>query len=363
MIDIIHQHLKLYDEIVLLTGFLNPRNNELDGRVKVHMLKSYDRANLFNRSWSWIVFTLQVYRLLLTKYQKSALYLVSNPPLTVFLERLFNRPTSFLIYDVYPDALVEYDFSGKDSFLVKWWEKINRKAFKNARHIFTISPGMKKLLAKYVDEDKIEMVPVWTDNKFLQPVSKPENPWVQKHGLQEDLVVMYSGNLGITHPLELLMDIAEKLNDSAVKFVIVGEGKKKELLANKIKDMQLKNVLLLPYQPMKVFPYSLAAADIGVVILDSQASNLSVPSKTYNLMSVGVPILAIADHDSDLADLIEKHENGVCYTARELEKIVAFIKEMLQDRSKLQELGGNSIQASKEYGSKNAEKMVFSAHV
>lgn len=363
MIDIIHQHLRKYDKVILLTGFLNPRNTELDEHVVVHMLSPYDRKNLFTRTWSWIVFTLQTFWLLTIKYRQSSLYLVSNPPLTVFLARLLNRPTSFLIYDVYPDALIEYKFSKRGSFLVKWWAKVNRKAFKKAKQIFTISPGMKKLLAKYVDEDKIEIVPIWTDNKFLQPIEKSENPWLKNHDLQESFIIMYSGNLGITQPVEILIELAKKLRNAPIKFIIIGEGEKKQWLTKQVQDLQLNNVLLLPYQPIELFPYSLAAADIGIVILGTQASQLSVPSKTYNLMSVGMPILAIAGKDSELAELIEKHQNGMRFSPDEVDKIIEYLKDILQDRSKLLKMGKNSLKASKQYGSENAKKMIFKQHV
>ena len=77
-----------------------------------------------------------------------------------------------------------------------------------------------------------------------------------------------------------------------------------------VADKKLKNVLLLPYQKKEILPFSLGAADIGIVTLSEGAENISVPSKTYYTLAAGSAIIALASLESELALLIEKYNCG-----------------------------------------------------
>ena len=113
--------------------------------------------------------------------------------------------------------------------------------------------------------------------------------------MQNKFIVQYSGNIGVTHNVETLIEIAELLKDNTdILFQIIGRGPRKSKLENLVKEKNLPNCVFLPFQTDDMFPYSLSAADVGVVILDETTSKGSVPSKSYNLMSYGIPSLYIA---------------------------------------------------------------------
>jgi len=108
--------------------------------------------------------------------------------------------------------------------------------------------------------------------------------------LQDKFIIMYSGNLGKTHNIETLVSLAEILKDESYYILIIGGGTQFTSIQALIEQKKLKNIKLLPWQPVEKLPFTLASADIGVVSLGSKASNLSIPSKTFNLMSVGTYI-------------------------------------------------------------------------
>lgn len=357
MVDTIHAHLDSYDDVWLLTGYFNPRNRPLDEKVNLKMLLPYNRASTLKRLLSWLGFTIQAFFFILFK-PNAKLYLVSNPPFVVLLAYLLPNRLSFLIYDVYPDALVQYGYLKEESTIVNFWKKINTKVFERANTVYTISKGMSKLIQKYTAGNKIKVVPVWSDNTFLKPIPVEENNFLKQHGLENYFVILYSGNLGRTHPIEALLDIAQQLRDLDAKIVIIGEGEKKQQLERIKKEKALDNVLILPFQPTETLPKSLASASIGVVTLGSEASNLSVPSKTYNLMSVGAPILAIAESDSELSNLLDEHENGACFSSDQLMGITLFIKSLYNNPGILQRYSKNSLKASLNYTPENAQYLV-----
>jgi glycosyltransferase involved in cell wall biosynthesis len=199
-------------------------------------------------------------------------------------------------------------------------------------------------------------VPIWTDNTFLKPIPKHENEFILKNNLQNKFVVMYSGNLGFSHDVEIIPEIAKIIAIPEIEFLIIGDGDKKSLIEKKIKDYQLTNCKLLPWQETQMLPFSLAAADLSIVTLGKEASLLSVPSKTFNIMSVGTPLLCIASQKSELAQLVNTNKVGKIFDANQKNEIKNFILELFNNKNNLQEYKNNSLLTSKLFGPENANK-------
>jgi glycosyltransferase involved in cell wall biosynthesis len=358
LIDIVLAH-KDYEKRAVITGKLIPRNTPLPASVKVEKIITYNRNSSIKRILTWSIAFLQILWLVKTRYRKSDLFIVTNPPFAGLIPMFCSNRFSILIYDIYPDALIKYNIISAKSVIARRWKKANSRIFKKAQRVFTISEGMKRVLGQYISPSNIEVVPIWTDNHFLKPVSKEDNVFRNKHNLQDKFVVMYSGNLGHTHNIEVLIDIAASTTDKDICFVIVGEGNNKEAMIEKINQYELTNCLVLPWQAVDMLPYSLSAADLGVITLGKQASTLSVPSKTFNLMSVGVPLLCIADIDSELASLVDRYQIGKCFYPTEIEKIISFIKQVKADGTYRDNLKKNAIIASKDFGPENAQRLVL----
>ena len=358
MIDIIRAFEGKFEQRALAAGFINPRNNPLPDTVKIERIITYDRSSTLRRLWTWLVGFVQIWWLVMTRYRDAHLFIVSNPPFATLLPRLCKNSFSLLIYDVYPDALVEYKVLKKDSFVIRFWNKANQRIYPAAKAIFTLSEGMKSRIAQYVEPERISVVPVWTDNDFLRPIPKVENVFRQEQGLQDHFLLMYSGNLGKSHELSVLVDLAKALQEDGVFVLIIGGGDQYESLNTRISSSGLSNIRLLPWQPMEALPQTLAAADLGVVSLGREAALLSMPSKTFNLMSVGVPIMAIADPRAALAKLIEKYQMGDHFEPHQVEEMVAFVRKLASSKSEQERLQRHAIEASRDFGPDNALRFI-----
>lgn len=355
MIDIINAFEDEYEEIILFTGLLNPRNKKLNPKIKVEKLALYDRTSTVKRLLSWGKAFAKSWYLINFKYSNADLFLVSNPPMATLLPIFCKNKFSLLIYDIYPDALLEFKIFKPNSFIINAWKKANINIFVKANRLFTITDGMKEKLTQYVNKNKIEVVPIWTDNNFLKPIPKKENIFLTEQNLQDKFLIMYSGNLGRSHPIEIIVEIASELKDyNEIYFLIIGQGDKYEMINQKIKNSNLTNIKLLPWQPTAMLPFTLSGADLAVVSLGNEASDLSIPSKTYNLMSVGVPILCIANQNSALSWLIEKHEIGKSFSADNKIEIIDYILKSYQKIS-LKQMQENSLNASLLYTPNNAK--------
>jgi glycosyltransferase involved in cell wall biosynthesis len=156
-----------------------------------------------------------------------------------------------------------------------------------------------------------------------------------------------------------MVELAELMRDqSDILFQIIGRGPRKPYLKQLVEQRDLPNCQFLPFQSDEMFPYSLSAANVGVVILDEMTSKGSVPSKSYNLMSYGIPSLYIASEDSELHDYAMKYEHAKCVSHSNLDEAVAFILELKNNEELRERYSQNALKASEHYRRSNADKIV-----
>jgi hypothetical protein len=103
----------------------------------------------------------------------------------------------------------------------------------------------------------------------------------------------------------------------------------------------------------------LAAADLSVVLIEDKVANVSIPSKVYNLMAVGSPILSISPGTSEINKMVTKYKNGRNFENNDIKGITEFILSMKNSPAMLEEFKKNSLTASKEFTSANANKFLI----
>lgn len=353
-IDTVNAYTTKYDEVILVAGKINIVERKLERSVKIERIITYDRSSVLKRIITWIIGFIQLFSLLAFKYRKHEVMYVTNPPISYLASLVLKNPFSIIVYDTYPDALRNIGIK-QGNWLYNLWSKWNRKLFKKAKCIYTLSEGMADQLSTYVDRECIEVIPLWPASESFTPIEKEYNPFIKEHGLQDKFVVLYSGNMGYTHNVETLIEVANFLkSENNIHFLLIGDGKKKVELVRMAKEKQLDNCTFMDYQPFDVLPYSLASADLGVVTLNEETALTSVPSKTFNLLAVGAPLLCIAPKKSEIALIVAKYNNGLVCSATEPQIIADFIVSIANDKQKQKQMSLRSLQAAKEYTKENA---------
>lgn len=358
MIDIANAYAEKYDKVVLFEGVVEEYERPLDKRIKRVKIMTYNRTSGAKRMLTWGIASLQIFNRLLFGYRGYEVVYFTNPPMSYFAQLLLRKRFSVVVYDIYPDALRNIGIK-ENSFIYKRWTKINRKLYAKAERLYTLSYGMANVLSKYVDKGKIKIIPNWSFTEKFAPIPKKDNPFAIEHHLEDKFVVMYSGNMGYTHSVDVLLDAAvETRYDSKIHYLMVGQGAKKPLLEERVKNENLTNVTILDLQPFDVVPYSFAVADVAMITLNAESGAVSVPGKTYDLLSVGAPLLCICPETSEMVTLTQKYENGKCFRAEDVEGIVAFIKELAGNKELQSRLSANSLKASKDFTKANAYEFV-----
>jgi hypothetical protein len=154
------------------------------------------------------------------------------------------------------------------------------------------------------------------------------------------------------------VQLAELLQDNNdIIFQIIGRAARTGI-AEDGRGETTAQLPVLPFQTDEMFPYSLSACDLGIVILDEVTSKGSVPSKSYNLMSYGIPAVYVAGNDSELNDYAAKYQHAACFPESALDKARDFIIAMSRDKARWEAMSQNALQTSLLFRRDNADKFV-----
>lgn len=359
MIDLANAYNETGYKVTLVVGRLVQRDIALSENIRLKKIIRYNRSSKIKRLFTWGLGTIQILFLVWFKFRQKQLFIVSNPPFATLLPMFFKNRFSLLIYDVYPDALTEIGIFTVSSFVVKYWQKANRKIFSKAERIVTLTSGMKNVLGKYAGAKPIEVIPIWTDNQFLKPLDQKKNPFIQTHHLNDKFIVLYSGNIGMSGDVDIILDLAENLKSlENIVFVIIGDGAKREQIVRKAYEMKLHNVKILPWQPVTELPYSLASANLAVVTLGRSASKLAMPSKLFNFLSVGAPLLCITSHDSEVAALVQNYNCGKSFEPEEIQEMTEYIVTLANKKEICTMYQQNALEASLDFTKNNVYQFI-----
>jgi colanic acid biosynthesis glycosyl transferase WcaI len=174
--------------------------------------------------------------------------------------------------------------------------------------------------------------------------------------LDKKFTALYSGTISLSsnRALESVLDAAKLLEVAKdVLIAIVGEGLKKQSLEDKARALGLKNVAFIPFQPYEDLPALLSSSDVLLVPLDREKSHLSVPSKLYNFMAAGRPILGLADRSSEVAGLIQSTACGLCVEPDDPRAIAKALLKLKNEPASARQFAGNGRKYAEEAFSKN----------
>lgn len=347
-----------FETVDLITGSIHVQGENLHHSVEVKWINKWIERPPRKKLFSYVKASWKIYRLLLFRYRNYEVIFISLPPMAYLLTLFLPNKCSILVWDVYPDV---FKITGmrEEHPIYKTWAFLNRKVFNKSFRLFTIGHRMAGLLEKYVKRDKIRVTPIWSIFQMNGKVVKNKNPFIEKHDLQHKFIVQYSGNIGLTHNVEVMVELADMMkNHKDILFQIIGRGPRLPHLKALVEEKNLSNCTFLPFQSDEMFPYSLSAADLGVVILDEITSKGSVPSKSYNLMSYGIPSLYIAVEDSELHDYAIRYNHAKCVDHNNLKNAVNFILEMRDNKELHKQYSKNALKASQNYRRSNADRIV-----
>ncbi|HSE21551.1 MAG TPA: glycosyltransferase family 4 protein [Pyrinomonadaceae bacterium] len=254
---------------------------------------------------------------LLTLGRFDVVVALTSPPLISFLGALFVKLRGgrfcFWVMDLNPDEAIAAGWLKPDSLIAKLFQRMLIFSLKTASRAVVLDRFMKdRILAKGIAPEKVLVVPPWSHDHTVSYNEAGRKQFRAAHHLSESFVVMYSGNHSPCHPLDTLLSAAQELaSHREIKFVFAGGGSEKAKVREFASEMNLNNIVCLPYEPLDTLSHSLSAADLHVVVMGNNFVGVVHPCKIYNIMTIGAPSLYIGpaqSHVTDIARANEKHQ-------------------------------------------------------
>lgn len=329
------------------------KKNEIlhNGQAVIHRFNLYKEGkNSLIRAIRYVILCAQLF--IKGAFKKEArqcnvLFASSTPPImgaTASLVKKFNRlPFVFCLQDIFPDSLAGTGLAKKGGILWKIGRVIEDFTYRNADIIIVISEDFKRnIMAKGVPEDKIVVIYNWVDQNAVVDVPRSENILFDRYRLDRNkFYVTYNGNIGLTQNMDMLLEVAESLEaNEDIHFVLVGNGAYLEQVKQIIKDRNVQNVTLLPFQPYEEISHVFSLGDVSLVISKPGVGENSVPSKTWSIMSASRPVLANFD-ENELKTIIEDNNCGIFTKAGDKVTFTDAILKLYNDRELCKEMGKN----------------------
>ena len=278
-------------------------------KVKVYRVKAlpFVRGTL-GRVLSYASFYLSAALRGLLLSRQNIVLTLTTPPLLSVLGSLIKwfRGSQHYIWemDVYPDVAVDLRYfkaGGPADRVTGLLADLSRRY---ADGVIALGSCMKaRLERRGIDPARILVAENWADGTSIQPLPRKGKP--------DELVILYSGNLGLAHDLGTVLGAIKTLKDDRrFRFLFVGNGGRRQELADFISANNISSVELRPYVQRESLSESLAAGDIGLVTQQESCCGSVVPSKVYGLLAAGRPILFIGPAEATPARIIALYGCG-----------------------------------------------------
>jgi colanic acid biosynthesis glycosyl transferase WcaI len=263
---------------------------------------------------------------------------MTSPPLISWLARLLVpwKAKHLVVWamDLNPDEAIAAGWLRENSVSARMLGAMLRNSLRRAESVVALDRFMKdRIVGKGVPAECVHVIPPWSHDDVVRFDRAGREAFRSRHGLQDKFVVMYSGNHSPCHPLDTLAAAAEKMaNREDVVFCFVGGGSEHRKMRDFAAQRGLKNILVLPYQPLTGLAGSLSAADLHVVVMGDSFRGIVHPCKIYNICAVGVPVLYIGPEESHVTDLARELPPEYCHAAThgDVDEVVHHIKSQVE---------------------------------
>ena len=165
------------------------------------------------------------------------------------------------------------------------------------------------------EEKKSEWIALWGAEREVEKLDIEARAIREERGWEDDeLVVMYSGNLGLGHLFEEVLEVAESQGSSSegkkIRFSFHGEGKRRVEVENFLEAYPASPTELHGYEREERLRAHLRSADLHLVSLNPVWDGTMVPSKLQGIFAVGRPVVFVGSENCAIGQWIKESGGG-----------------------------------------------------
>ena len=343
-----------FPEGKIYSGYKNSwyKSEVMDG-INVIRVKTFMSANegFFLRILDYITFMISGFTAGL--FQKKPDIIVATSPQFFtalsgwLLSVLRRRPFIFELRDIWPASIIAVEAMRK-TILIKILENLELFLYKKADAIVALSSSFKsELIERGIDNNKIFIIPNGVDLNIFKPNLRKDPFLAKKYSIENKFIIGYIGTHGMAHALEVVIDAAKRLRlYPEILFMLVGSGADKKNLVTIAQREQLNNILFFDSQPKNLIKSYFSLCDVSLIHLkNSQAFSKVLPSKLFEAMGMGLPIL-IAIPEGEATKIVRDFNCGIIIPPEDGEKLAQSVLNLQSNRILLNKLKEASFNAS-----------------
>ena len=276
----------------------------------VHRVRglAFTRASNWQRALSYASLYPAILWRVLRLPRNEVVVTLTDPPLHLLLGPVIQFcKRSRLIHwaqDVYPEVAEELDVLRKGGLAARLLRSLSTWALRRHDTIIAVGACMKqRLLARGIDGEKITIISNWA-------VALKNSPPLPAHRNPQPFTVLYSGNFGLAHPFEGIVDAVKILEreGSQVRFIFAGAGAQRDSVCAQLAGC--RNVEFRDPAPLDKLQQSLASADVHLACMKNELLGLVVPSKVYGALASARPCIFLGPDPSEAARLLISSGTG-----------------------------------------------------
>ncbi|HMP76781.1 MAG TPA: glycosyltransferase family 4 protein [Kiritimatiellia bacterium] len=242
------------------------------------------------------------------------------------------------VMDIYPDVLAAHGLLQADQRRYRLLAALTRRELRGSPLVLCLGDDMARRLRRYSSgaPDPVVAVPLWIHPDLAPwPAGDPPRFRAEQGWGPDDVVLMYSGNMGRGHRLgEFLAAAARFKDDRSIHWVFAGGGKRRGEVEAALANDPALNLRLLPYAPSDRLREHLCSADVHLASLDAQWQGCMVPSKLQGIFAVGKPLIFVGGRDNAPAQWVEESGAGWVIPGNDVDALCAAVESARDARER-----------------------------
>lgn len=259
------------------------------------------------------------------------------------------RPFVFELRDLWPASIMAVGAMRK-SVLIRVLERIELFLYRRAKAIVSVTESFREdLVSRGVPREKIHVVINGVDLDRYEPRAR-DSGLEREFGLQGKFVAGYMGTHGMAHALPKVLEAAERLRSRTdIAFFFAGSGAERGTVERIVRERGLTNVRLIPRQPKERMPALWSVCDLSIVPLrDTPVFGTVIPSKIFESMGMGVPIL-MSLPEGEATGIVRESGSGVCVAPEDPAAMADAIAMLADDPDRVDRLRRTAREAAPRY--------------
>ncbi|MGY6519752.1 MAG: glycosyltransferase family 4 protein [Lysobacteraceae bacterium] len=259
------------------------------------------------------------------------------------------RPFVFELRDLWPASIMAVGAMRK-SVLIRVLERIELFLYRRAKAIVSVTESFREdLVSRGVPREKIHVVINGVDLDRYEPRAR-DSGLEREFGLQGKFVAGYMGTHGMAHALPKVLEAAERLRSRTdIAFFFAGSGAERGTVERIVRERGLTNVRLIPRQPKERMPALWSVCDVSIVPLrDTPVFGTVIPSKIFESMGMGVPIL-MSLPEGEATGIVRESGSGVCVAPEDPVAMADAIAMLADDPERVDRLRRTAREAAPRY--------------